>query len=89
MAKQSLPCRVPPEFLHLRTQELVDTSTISVGHVADLKIDKVVGKYRWRIWLSRLVVTDGVPYPNMVMIEALVNGNWKFIKQYKATGKRK
>lgn len=54
--------------------------TISGGHTDDLKFDDGTT----RVWLSRLTVSDGMPYDNQVTIERLEDGVWTTIEEYQA-----
>lgn len=53
--------------------ELQAMPTIAVGQNADLKLETPTR----RVWLSRMTVADGAPYPNQVTEEYRdPNGQW-------------
>ena len=52
--------------------------TLQAGHCSDLKVDD--GRYR--VWLSRMDMTDGEPYDNTVYVEELHRGAWQELGHY-------
>ena len=62
-------------------RELEQLETISQGQTDNLKIKTEDTK----VWLSRMIVEDGMPYNNMVTIEKLTkDGRWEIIEEYPA-----
>lgn len=61
--------------------ELQAMPTITKGLTDDLKIETPDR----RVWLSRVTVADGVPYPNQVTVESPnVHGEWVTVRTYRA-----
>lgn len=54
--------------------------TLHVDHFDNLKIN--TGKVK--VWLSRMTITDGMPYDNQVTIEQYINGTYQIIHQFQA-----
>ena len=63
---------------HWTTGDLIHRRTLSTSQAGDLKVD--TGKVR--VWLSRVGVADGAPYPHQITIERLMNGRWVTEKVY-------
>lgn len=59
---------------------LTNRKTLHVGHFDDLKIERP----GYRVWLSRCTIADGMPYNNQVVIEELINGEWRTTAEYQA-----
>lgn len=71
---------VPDEYVDMTLDELESMDTLIVGQADDLKIDDG----RFRVWLSRVGVDDGMPYDNAVTIETVVEGAWLEVCMYEA-----
>ena len=63
-------------------KELEKMPTISEGQADDLKVEK---KSKYRIWLSRMTIEDGMPYNNQVTEEKFdsKSGSWKTVREYR------
>lgn len=71
--------------------ELEAMPTISQGHTDNLKIETEIEGVKYRIWLSRMTVEDGMPYNNQVTVEKLnpAPGNWETVEEYQAPKNRR
>jgi CDGSH-type Zn-finger protein len=63
---------------HYTAEELADMPTLAVGQADDLKIEN----HHRRVWLCRCGVADGMPYDDMVTVEAYIDGRWVEIDRY-------
>ncbi len=62
----------------LTARELAKMPTLCCGHTDNLKLD--TGAYRF--WLSRMGVSDGAEYDDVVTVETLEDGRWIEIDSY-------
>ena len=60
--------------------ELEDMETLCVGQADNLKFDNG----RFRVWLSRMTIEDGMDYNNQVTVEKCKDGCWSTIGEYEA-----
>jgi hypothetical protein len=62
-------------------KELNQMHTISESQADDLKVEK---KNKYRIWLSRMTIEDGMPYNNQITEEKFdsKSGTWKTVREY-------
>lgn len=62
--------------------EAKNATVIRQGHFDNLIYSNKEGTEE--IWISRLIVADGVDYNNQVTHKKLINGNWVETKVYEA-----
>lgn len=60
--------------------ELQALPTITVGQDSNLKVEND----GLRVWLSRMGIEDGAPYPHQVTVEMYRYGQWETVDQYQA-----
>lgn len=71
---------IPDEYIDLSADELENMETIVQGHADDLKIDDG----RFKVWLCRCGIEDGMPYDNAVTIETVIEGKYVEVLMYEA-----
>jgi len=71
---------IPEEYLDLSLNEIEEMETIIEGYADDLKIDDG----RFKVWLSRVGIDDGMPYDNAITIETVIEGKWVEVLMYEA-----
>lgn len=76
----SIDIDVPDEYIDLSLSDLEGMETIIEGYADDLKIDDG----RFKVWLARVGVDDGMPYDNAVTIETVIDGKCIEVLMYEA-----
>ena len=71
---------IPDEYIDLSADELENMEAIVQGHADDLKIDDG----RFKVWLCRCGIEDGMPYDNAVTIETVIEGKYVEVLMYEA-----
>jgi len=71
---------IPDEYIDMSLEELENMETIVIGQADDLKIDDG----RFKVWLCRCGIEDGMPFNNAVTIEAVIDGKCFEILMYEA-----
>jgi len=56
--------------------DVLAAKTIEQGHTDNLKFEL----YGNRVWQSRMSIADGAECNNQIVVEKLINGNWKFYR---------
>ena len=68
-------------------EELKKLPILAQAHCDNLLIQGEDNKGKFRLWLSRMTIEDGMPYNNQVTIERCNESteyNWKTIEEYEA-----
>lgn len=71
---------IPDEYVNLSLSDLEDMEVIEEGYTADL----LINDGRFKVWLERVGVDDGMPYDNAVTIETVIEGKWIEVLMYEA-----
>lgn len=71
---------------HITLEMLDKMDTIHQGHFSNIKADFIhEDKVRYRVSLSRMLVADGEPFPNRVIIQRkAINSEWEVVSTYQA-----
>ena len=75
------------EDICFNVKQLKTYKTIAQGHTENLKIKGEDSKGKFKVWLSRMTIEDGMPYNNEVTIERCneeTQWNWQTVKSYEA-----
>lgn len=69
---------VPDELLEYTARELEQLPVITQGQADDLHVELELNRIRWRVWLCRCGISDGMPYNNMITIEGYDPSDFKW-----------
>jgi len=63
-------------------EELEEMPTLAQGQADDLKVEETIHGTKYRVWLCRCGVEDGMPYDNAITIERYQYGRWIEVDMY-------
>lgn len=69
-------------FKRFTLSEIEEMEVIHESQTDDLVLEQGQGDGQVRVWVSRMTVSDGMPYNNQVTVEKLTNGAWETIDEY-------
>ena len=65
-----------------KLRDLNDLPTLRSGHFDNLKIEEEDEQGKFRVWLSRCSVEDGMPFDNAITVERQIGGVWQNTEMY-------
>ena len=76
----SLDIDIPDDYVDIPLADLLKMNVIEQGYTADL----LINDGRFKVWLERVGIDDGMPYDNAVVIETNIEGKWIDVLMYEA-----